>query len=209
MIGVSLWALAVIAFLAFFFRGHLRLLLLWLLGVVALVASVLLQVALEDQSGYAEMVSAASRVGWGVLVFAIVVLAADVAVMVVYTLRRGRSDDSEGAVVTENRALSAMYSGYPSLTGWSKRKMIASKTLAVAMRSLVDGTASAGERGIAAGIVTLFVAFFLTWVGAGLILMKHLLVLALLPILPGLFVYYNLRAALRDYRKAKRRVAAH
>jgi len=208
MIAASIWALAVIAFLAFFFRGHLRWLLLWLLGLAAVVASVLLQVALEDQSGYVEIVAAASRVGWGILVFAIVVLAADLAVIVVYILRRG-ADDLEGEVVTENRPLSAMYSGYPSLTGWSKRKTIASKTLVVAMRSLVDGTASAGERGLAGGIVTLFVAFFLIWVGAGLILTKQLLVLALLPILPGLFVYYNLRAAWSDYRKAKRRAAAH
>jgi len=177
---------------------------LWVLGLVAFVASLGLQMTLEDRKGYADFVAAASRVGWGVLIFAVAVLVADVAMLIVLTVRHGRSDRPRGEVVTEDRPLGAMHLGQPPLMGRSKRKVLGSKSTFVSMRSLVDGTASVRERMFAGGVVALFVSFALLWVGAGLILMKKLLILALLPILPGLFVYYNLRAAWDDYRDAKR-----
>jgi len=208
MIWVWLWALGVIVFLVFFFRGRLRWFFLWVSGLVALMASVFLQEALMTYSGYGEFIEAASGIGWAVLIFAVSVLAADLAAMIIYTIRHGESDDQTGKVVTENRPLGSMSLGIPPLTGWSKRKILGSKSGFVAMESLVDGTAAFGERMMVLGIVTLFISFFLVWVGAGLMLMKNLVTLVLIPVLPGLFVYYNMRDAWNDYREAKRKVSS-
>jgi hypothetical protein len=178
------------------------------LGLVAVLASVLLQTPLTDHSEYREFVEAASRIGRGVLIVAVAVLAADLAAMIAYTLRRGHSDRPKNEVITENRPLSAVSLRSPPLVGWSKRKMLGGKSSFVTMRSLVDGSATFGERMMVLGIVTLFVSFFLVWVGAGLMLMKSVLILALIPVLPGLWVYYDLRDDWRHYQEAKKRVDA-
>jgi hypothetical protein len=91
--------------------------------------------------------------------------------------------------------------------GRSKLKILGSRSGFITMESLVQGTATSGERMMVLGIITLFVSFFLVWLGAGLMLMKKLWILVLLPVLPGLFGYYNLRDAWDDYRKARRRAA--
>jgi len=208
MLWVVLWAVAVVAFVVFFFWGHMRWFLLWVLGLVGVIASAFLQQALMDHGGYRHFVEAASRIGWGILFLAVTVLVADIAAMIIYTIRHGQSGNVKDKVITEDRPLSSVSLRYPPLKGWSKRKMLGSKSGFITDDSLVDGTATFGELMMVLGIVTLFISFFLIWVGAGLILMKDLLILVLIPVLPGLFVYYNMRDAWKDYQEAKMRVAA-
>ena len=211
MIWGVLWAVGLIAFL-FFFRGHLVWLLFGALGLVAVIASALLQQALMDYDGYGRVVGTvvetASRVGWVVLVFAGTVLVLDMAAMTIYIVRRGRSDDLEGKVITENRPLSAMSLRIPPPMGWSKRKMLGSKSEFVPMESLVDGTATLGERMMVAGFFTAAIAFFSIFVGLGLMMMKDLLIFVLFPVIPGIWLYRIVRETSQGYREAKKGVVA-
>lgn len=186
----------------------LRWLLWWVLGLVALIASALVQYELMAYEGYGEIVETTARAGWAILIGALAVLASAMIAGVVYTLRRGRPGHRRGEVITERRAPGAMTLGTPKPGGWSKRKVLGSAGHFVTMESLADGSASLGDRLLVLDIVAVFVAFFLIWLGLGLILMQKLLVLALVPVLPGLWVYFNLREDWRLYREAKRQVAA-
>jgi hypothetical protein len=211
MIWGVLWAVGVIAFLVFFFRGHLLWLLIWALGLVAVIASALLQQALMDSDGYGSVigpvVATASRVGWVVLIFAAIVLVADIAAIAIYIVLRGQSDNLKGKVITENRPLSAMSLRIPSPMGWSKRKVLGSKSEFVSMESLVDGTATLGERMMVAGFFAAAIAFFSIFVGAGLMMMQNLWIFGLFPVIPGIWLYRILRETSQDYREAKKRVA--
>jgi hypothetical protein len=208
MIWVILWAVGVIAFLVYFFRGHLRWFLLYVLGIVAFIASFVLQVGvLEKYPGYLGLVTAAARVGWVVLSFAVTVFVVDVIAVMIYTWRHGESDDQKGKVITESRSLSSMSLGYPPLMGWSKRKILGSKSEFVTVESLVAGTATFAQRMYVLGIIIAFVSFGLIWAGIGLMGMKYLLIFILVPVLPGLWVYYNLQDDWKAYRKAKQKLA--
>jgi len=204
MIWVVLWALGVIGFLAFVFRGHLRWFVAWVLGLVALVASAFLQAALAEHRRYRELVEAASRVGWVILLAAVTVLLADIAIIAVYTVRQGRSAHRRGTVVTEQRPFMTL----GSRLGRSRLRVLYGKRGRITAESLVDGTATFGERVMVLGMATAFVSFLFVWVGSGLILMKGLAICVLIPILPGVFVYNALRTGWKDFRKAKRRLAA-
>jgi hypothetical protein len=208
MIWGALWAAGVVAFLLYFFRGHLRWLLWWVLGLVALIASAFLQWALMAHEGYGEFVETASRAGWAILFVALAALASAMIAGIVYTLHRGRPR-RRGEIVSERRAPGAMFLGIPPPAGWSKRRILGGARHAVTMESLADGSASLGDRLLVLDIVVVFAAFFLAWLGLGLILMEKLLILALVPVLPGLWVYANLREDWRLYREAKRKVAAN
>ena len=212
MIWGVLWAVGVVAFLVFFFRGHLLWLLFWVLGLVGVIASAFLEQALMEYEGYGDVVGhvveTASRVGWIVVIVAGTVLVADIAVMTIYTIRQGQSDNLEGKVITENRPLSAMSLRIPPPMGWSKRKMLGSKSDFITMESLVDGTATFGERIMVVGIFTAFVSFFSIFVGAGLMLMEDLLIFVLFPVIPGIWLYRFIRETSQDYQEAKKRVAA-
>jgi hypothetical protein len=204
---VILWALGVAAFLVYFFRnfGGLRGFLLWVLGFVVFIAVAGLQVSLADNASYRHFVEGASYIGWGILVLAATVLVADIAAMVIYTIRQGDSDDLKGKVITENRVIGSISSFAP---GISKLKILGSKSEFITMESLLDGSATFGERMIVLGIITLFISFFSIFLGIGLMLMKDLVISVLFPVIPGIYVYRFARDAWQDYQKAKKRVAA-
>jgi len=208
MIWGLLWAVGVVAFLVFFFRGHLRWLLIWVLGLVAVIASAFLQEAFLKGRGYGDFVEAASQVGWDILIFAVTVLVAALAAMIVYTLRHGQPDHRQGKVITENQPLTSMSLGIPPPMGWSKRKILGSKTGYITMESLIDGTATFGERMMVCGILAAMVSFFLIFVGVGLMAMKQLLIFILFPIIPGIWLYRIVREDWQQYQNAKKRVAA-
>lgn len=209
MIWVVLWAVGVVVFLVFLFRSHLRWLLLWVFGLVAVIASAFLQQALTEYGDSGDLVETASRIGLGIVIFAGTVLVADLAAMIVYTLRHGQSDHLQGKVITENRPLSAMSLRIPPPMGWSKRKMLGSKSGYVTMDSLVDGSATFAERMMVVGIITAMVSFFLVFVGVGLLLTKDLLIFVLFPVIPGIWLYNILRHVWQDYQRVKKKVAAH
>src|SRR5437763_7149942 len=175
---VTLWAAAVIAFTVNFFRnfGGLRGFVFALLGLAGFIASVVLQAVLMQYSGYTRVVESAARLGWGILIFAVVVLVTAMIAGIVYTLRHGQSDRRSGGVITENRPLSSVSLRNPFLTGRSRVKIRGSKAHAITTSSLVDGTATFAERMIVLDIVIIFVAFFLIFLGVGLIMMKNLLI---------------------------------
>lgn len=180
---------------------------LWIVGLVSFIAIAVVSHRLLDLAGYRAFVEAASQVGWRIALAAVIVLVADLAAMITYTIRFGQPDNLKGKVITEDRPLNVSLSN-PPLMGRSKVKMLGSRSGFVTMESLVDGTATFGERMMVLGIITLFISFFFIFVGGGLMLMKGLPILVLIPILPGLFVYFNLRAAWRDYQEAKRKFSA-
>jgi hypothetical protein len=208
MIWGLLWAAGVIAFLVFFFRGRLRWLFFWVLGLTAVIASAFLQDALMESRDFGGVIETASRVGWALVIISVIVLVAALAAMIVYTIRYGQSDKLKGTVVTEHRPLTSMSVGIPPPSGWSMRKMLGGKNEFITMESLIDGTATVGERMMAGGIVTAMVSFFLIFVGVGLMSMKKLLICILIPIIPGIWLYRIVSDVWQDYRKAKKRVAA-
>ncbi len=201
---VVLWALGVVAFLVFFVRRGGRLFAFWVLALAVLIAGAFLQQALSASRGYGRAVEVAAEVGWAILILAVTVLVADLAAMTIYTLRHGSPDRREGKVVTVPQVLGASPSAW-SPTGVSKVKMLRARHAGISMESLVQGTATRGERMMALGIITAFVAFFLVFVGTGLMLAKGFLVAILLPTVPGLWLYYNLQEMWRDYHAAKKR----
>jgi len=210
MIWVLLWALGVVAFLVFLFWGHARWFLLWVLGLVGFGAICALQaLVLEPQNGYRDIVNAAGRIGWGILILAFAVLATTLAVLIVLAIRLGDSEPEEGRALGKNFPLGSMSLRSMPLMGWSKRKVLGSKSRFITMESVVDGTATSSDRMIVLGVITLFSSFTLMWVGLGLILMKQALAFVLAPVPVGLWAYQNcLGPAWEGYRQAKRKLAA-
>jgi hypothetical protein len=186
----------------------MRWFLLWLLSLVAIVVAGFLNYVLTDLKAYRNFVEAASPLGVRIIVVAALVLVADIAAMIVYTIRQGKSDNLKGTVVTENRPMTAMSFGTPPMMGRSKRKILGSKSEFVSMESLLDGSATLGERIMVLGIITVFISFFSIFLGVGLMLMKNLVLSVLFPVVPGILVYSFARDVWRDYKKAKSRVAA-
>jgi 1,4-dihydroxy-2-naphthoate octaprenyltransferase len=178
--------------------------LLWPAGIIVLIAVGFLGHSLLDHQGYRDFVTSAAHIGWFILLAAVTMLVADIAVMVVYTIRHGQSDDQAGKVVTDDSVIGSL----DRTPGISKRKILGSKSGFVTMESLVEGTATRGERMMALGISTAMVSFFLIFVGAGLMLMKDALIFILFPIGPGIILYNFAADAGGDYRKAKRKAAA-
>ena len=72
------------------------------------------------------------------------------------------------------------------------------------MKSLVRDTATMGERMLVLGYLVWLVSFFSIFLGIGLMLMKGLAILVLVPVIPGVFIYTNfVRDAWKDYKIAK------
>jgi hypothetical protein len=210
-IFVLLWAIAVIAFLVWFFRkmGGWRYFVWTVLALVVIALGLVLQFGfLADVRGYPGFVDAAARIGRLVLVLAVIGLALAIAVLIFYAIRRGRPEADEGKVVTENRVLGVMPTGTPG--GVSKVKMLAHRSGFVSMKSLVSGDATKDDRLMAFAIITMFASLGLLFLGAGLMMIREFLIFGiLLAIVPGCWVYARMRPMWDDYREAKARLRAH
>jgi hypothetical protein len=182
--------------------------LLWMFGLLSFIAIALVSHSLLDLADFRTFAETASQAGKWIAVAAAIALASDVVVMTLYTIRFGQSENLKGKVITEDRPLNISL-GSPPLTGRSKVKVLGSTSALVGMESLAEGTATFSQRMMRCGILTAFISFFFIFVGWGLMLMKSLPILVLIPILPGLFVYFNLRAAWSDYQEAKKKVFTH
>ncbi len=205
---VSLWALGVIAFLFWFFRRWKVGFLLWLLGIVAFVASVALQLVLVDVPGYADFVVTLEPVGRDIAIVAVIVLVADMAVAIVYTIRRGKPDDWKGDVDSAHRGAFFQGPGSPLLTKRSKISTLYRAGEYVQMRSLVDGTATRGDWLVFVAVFIALAAFTLLFVGIALMLVGKLLFAAILPLGAGQVLFLNVRHALTRYGEAKRDLAS-
>jgi hypothetical protein len=96
--------------------------------------------------GYDRFAVAAAHVGSWILAVAVTTFVLDLIVMIIYTIRQGKSDDQQGKVITEKRSLTSMSLGVPPPMGRSKRKILGSKSGFITDDSLVDGTATFGQR---------------------------------------------------------------
>jgi hypothetical protein len=172
--------------------------------IAAAIATGFLQQALQANAEYSAFVVAAARAGWVILIGAIVIFVADLGAMVVYAIRHGHADVESGTVVTGG----PMASLDPRLMGRSKRKILGSRSGFASMESLVSGTATFGERMLVLGICIALASFFLIFLGAGLMLMPKLVILALLPTVPGFLLCEGARSAWKDYREAKAKLMA-
>jgi len=205
MVWGVLWGLGVVAFFVVFFWRRLRWLLLWILGLVGIIAAAILQGAFLESPDCRKFAEAAGSVGWWVLVLAVIVLVTDLAAMIVYTIRRGKSDDQEGKLVTENRLMTPSLNNRLTI-GRPKLQVLFSRSEFVSIKSLVTGTATFGERLMALGIGTLVISFFLIFVGWGLMAMSHLAILVFIPVLPGMFLYRGFfRPAWKEYKETKQK----
>ena len=178
--------------------------LIWLASMFVLVAGVVLQAALMDFGAYAGLVAGMYRAGRVILIGSGVFFVADLVALSAYTLSRG-ADAGPREVVTDDRPLGTTPGR--TLFGSSKLRMLHRKSGYVTVESVVDGSATFGERMMLLGILSALLAFALIWVGMGLMLAQRLLVCVLLPIPAGAVAYSNLRIAWRQYRSAKERLA--
>jgi hypothetical protein len=187
-------------------RAALRLLFLMLgVGVAAMVlmvAVVFLQAWwLDAHAGYAAVVDVLARLGPRIALASAIALGIDLVALVIYVIRSGQDDGQQGQVVTDGPLPMQLGAAF----GTSRRKVLVSKDRFVTTESLVDGTATRGERLFALGIVALFLSFFGIFVGMGLTFLKDLSILAAAFIaVPGYFAWRALiRPVWADYRRVK------
>jgi hypothetical protein len=177
--------------------------------IFTLVCSLIAQSGLEEHAAYATFTAWVGRAGRVLLAIAVVMLVIDLAGLVVFLVRRGMQGGDEGKVVREKRPLSGMSLGIPKPAGVSVVKVLYRRKATISMKSLIDGTATRGERWAAAGVIVLYGAFALVFVGIGMIFMETLLIGALVPIaVMGAWLYARLSKPWGHYRKAKRKFAS-
>lgn len=159
-----------------------------------------------EPAGFYKFADAAASLGKWILALAGTIFVADMIALVVYTIRNGESDESEGKVVADDRPLMPPpVAGPTTMTAWTKRKVLLSKGGIITDDSLVDGSATFAERLAVLGIIVAVTSFFLLFVGASLLLLPFsLFILAI----PAIFYYNFTRAAWRGRQRAKRRFAA-
>ena len=187
---IALWALGVVAVLWVIFRGlfpkhPLRAILLWVFGLIGLVASILVQGAFVSQ-GYGAFLPTLAAAGPPIAIGAAIVLALDLAMLVTYTLCYGRHDIPKGTVTKDG----PMTMGLGPAFGRSKKKILVSRHEDISMESLLGGTATPGERMMAIGICVLYVAFPAIFVGGGLTMIDSSVLLgALFALAPAVWAY--------------------
>jgi threonine/homoserine/homoserine lactone efflux protein len=160
-------------------------------------------------AAYNRFVAALSPIGLRILIAAGVILILDLVAMVVYVFRNGERDEPEKGVTTVHQPMTPVLLNGPGLTrGISKRKKLAGASGLITDESLVDGTATLGQRMMVGGICIFFVSFFLVFLGIGLVSLKDNPLAVFFPIVPGIFLFNFARDAWRDHQKAKAAVAA-
>jgi hypothetical protein len=200
MIWVFLWAGALIAFLYYFFGRRWLYVLLFPIGLIAIIATIVGAFFLQDaflRWGYGRALEVASRAGWIVLIAAVTGLVGSLAIIVTCGIRYGVPGEDEGTVVTENRPMT-MSPGSPRLSGRSKRKILVSREKFVSPKSLVDGTATTGERTAVLGIVGAMTSLLFVFVGAALIIVKTTLLGPIFVLVPAVWFARIARASWRD-----------
>jgi CHASE2 domain-containing sensor protein len=85
----------------------------------------------------------------------------------------------------------------------SKIKSLYSAGNYVRVKSLVDGTATRGERMLFIGIFVALTAFCFVFVGVSLMVVGHLLLAVILPVGAGHVLYKNVHIAVHQYRAAQ------
>jgi hypothetical protein len=168
--------------------------------LAAVIATGFLQQSFQVHSGYRAFVAAVARAGWAILICAIVVFVVDLAAMIVYTIRNGKTDARSGTVVVGGPLQMSLN---PAGIGRSKQKLLGSRSEFLSMESLANGSATFGERIMVLGICVALASFFSIFLGVGLLLMQKLIIMILIPIAPGYTFCKAAHSAWTEYREAK------
>ena len=177
---------------------------LYIAALIAFVAIAAVSHSLFELSGVQAFFGAASRVGLQIVIVAAIVLVADLVALVIYAIRFGQPDESEDNVATRS-PLNPFLSNVP-LSVYSNVKVVGARSWFISWESLVDGSATTGERLAVLGILTLFIAFSSIFAGVGLWLAGDLPPAGILFLgFAGFWLGYNLWTAWREYREAKRK----
>ena len=160
---------------------------------------------------YHRFAHAATHVGAWMLGIVISVMVVDMVLMVIYTIRHGRSDGKRRTVETNDEPISPPMWMKGRIGRWHgryKRRILVSRSGFISNESLADGTATFGERLMVVGIITFLFCFFLVFLGMGLLMMEDNPIVLLIPVAVGVWVFKIFKSAYTDYREAKNRVAA-
>ncbi len=158
---------------------------------------------------YDRFAAAAAPIGIDIVIVAVVLLVSAIGFMAFYAFRYGTPDDDEGRTVTDKtRAMGpVIVSGLASVRQASRRKMVYARRGEITDDSLVDGTATPGERTVVVCILTMFVCLFLLFLGLSLWAMKDNPLVVVFPPVMAIWLGNFLRIVWQDRQKAKERVA--
>lgn len=152
---------------------------------------------------------AASPVGAWVLGVAVSIMVVDGILLVIYTIRHGQPDGNAGKVETVDRPMWPMwFRGVQTTRGWSRRRILVSRSGFISAESLADGTATLAERLMVVGIIVFIACFALLFLGAGLLVLEDNPIVILMSFAVGIWAFKLLKSAYKDYRQAKVPVAA-
>jgi hypothetical protein len=144
-----------------------------------------------------------AKIGWVLLILDLTIFAGAMVSLIVYVVRRGKSNPEEGKVITTSEVIGNLD---PTVRGISKEKVFVSRSEFVSMQSLVDGTATKEDVAFAVGVTLALISFSLIFGCVALInLPSHG---------PGSLVFMGLPVAMgwcmwkmmsKDYREAKKK----
>jgi hypothetical protein len=152
------------------------------------------------------------KVGIRMAVAVGVLFVSDLVFMVVYTLRKGESDKSEGKTVVINESMTADRRGTLGTNRQilasqyrTKEKVIASRSDFISDDALAAGTATIGQRTMVSAIKLFFLLFGLIFVSLGLIEIKTIGILFIL--FGNIWFFQIVRTWRRGAKEAKQRLA--
>jgi hypothetical protein len=156
------------------------------------------------------MMEATAVIGKWMLVCSAAVLLSTMLALAVYVLRMGVSGDADVRPSVQPfgpRSVSGQ-SGFSLYKGRSRLKVMFSRERNITMDSLVDGTATRGERAVVIAVQVAFVSFWFVFLGGALTLVADTSGLSLfLPAVVGLWLFGILAAQWRDLNAARRKLA--
>ena len=157
-----------------------------------------------------------ATIGHRMIIVVGVLFVADLAAMIIYTIRKGTpndDDDSPDGMTDSDGSLTADAAGtlasdqqLVAANYKTKKKTLIQQSGFVSDDSLADGTATAAERMMVHGIQVFFVLFWLLFVSAGMIGMKSNPLAVFLIIVPTIWFLGNVRSWRKDAASAKKRV---
>lgn len=184
----------------------LRWVLLYFAALIAFIILACISAMLLDNPPFHAFAAAAGRVGWWLGGGAVTVLVCDIAALVAFTIRFGETDEGGDPIAADggpNPFLNTMPLAYSRFKQFGRRNSF------VTTESLVDGTATLGERLFVLGIIVFLISFFLIFVAISLVTLPGLGLVALVwPSIPGIVVYMQLRDGWHEYRAAKKKLRA-
>jgi hypothetical protein len=145
-----------------------------------------------------------AKIGWVILIADLTFFASAMTCLIVYVVRRGKSNEEEGQVITTSEVLGSFD---PTAQGISKEKVLVSRSEFVSMQSLVDGTATKQEVAFAICVTLAFISFSLIFACVALINLPSqgpgILLFMVVPVAMGWSLW---KSMYKDYRDAKKKL---